>query len=708
MKHLRILITAATVAVFSSCQRDDIPDSGRQPGEEPIRFEIGIEQMDSRLNNNDLQLQKTFFEDGDRISLYVVRRPIYQSEPALPTADADYRLENLRMEYMDGEWRFLEDNIKLYREPGYRYDYYAHYPDGTGKFPQVDPNAMTYSATSGKYINSADLMCALNTTTTDGTKVVTLNFKHMLSMFEVRQPGLGDKASIRLVSPKIIASGKMNIPEGTFATDDPDEEGSGAQVVNNAEFKLASNGRYRLWLPEQTLPVGDDTYIEICANKDNKNDLNTFTYPLVNSSGVVEFNKGHSRYLEFMPEFNEELAHTPNTIFFGSRLGQRKRTPIAKAYYMWLNDPVLKATNPDLYGDLSIKMLWTDKPDFDKYFFVDLINTDKGAEALLQMQWQGGDGAVPLPAEYEGNAVYGLFIGDTLRWSWHLWGSTILNPTDDKNTVQYGEDGPVFMACNLGALPGTAGSGAGRGLLYQYGRKDPFPGAAYDGWDFTEYQTTYDKEGNIVNKEVVVEPDPEDPNPADPEEFLFEYGILLDGTEKYPLQPDVDGATLNPMVFSTQWNPTTPDLWNTGVDGKKSPYDPCPVGWRVGVDDSQSVWYKDGSTNLTDYTDAVWNNGIVFDKVGYKLGYYPQTNYRQADGTFAIGGNNDRIFMWHGGAAGNAFTVTAQGQVNTNATETKAFGATVRCVKDDTDKEIWSASNTDYWVWKSIFSTGQL
>ena len=687
MKHIRILMVALAAALFCSCQKDDV-DNGQQSrtDNEPIKFNISIDNSSlSRLNNDDLKLMKTQFEEGDEIGIWVMKRPIYQSDPELPMEGNNVRLINYVLILKDGEWGFFlpqdsTKNIQLLRQPGFRFDYYAYYPARTGVWSSVNPMNLTYSArtSDSRNIMNNDFLAAVNTDCPDGTTEVNLNFKHLLSMFEIRQPGLGDNASVKLVSPNIVATGNADFSK---TPDDPDffytnNKFDDKAVVGQAiEFQAYANGRYRVWLPPQSIPVGDDTYIEICADKSTKTDANTIAYTLKpDDDGQINFKRGQSRYLEVIPKFNEQLLYTPNSIVHTSKLGQTKNVPIAKAYAMWLNDPVLSKTHPYLYGELKIKQLWSDRPDFEQYYDVKLSNANKGAAATLQigLKAQAGGAAV----SYEGNAVYGLYIGDTLRWSWHMWDSSIVNPTE--NTYMY--DGRTFMNANLGAWPSQADTttGAVRGLLYQYGRKDPFPGATAKDWEFTQPQAMYDTSG-LINAELP-------------------YGIFVHNSTRVS---NVDSTTVNPMAFAPNWNPQgTLDLWNVAEGGKKSPYDPCPVGWRVGVA-PQSVWYKGGSSNIADYTDNEWDNGLSFISEGYRLGYYPQTNHRLATGAIST---ESSISLWHGGTQGNSFTIDGQTlTVNTNDTKPQAIGQAVRCVKDDNDKDVWNVySNPDFWIWKSF------
>ena len=72
----------------------------------------------------------------------------------------------------------------------------------------------------------------------------------------------------------------------------------------------------------------------------------------------------------------------------------------------------------------------------------------------------------------EGNAVVAIKnAGGTILWSWHIW----FTDDDIEASAQTYPGGAVFMDRNLGALAVTDASATSHyGLLYQWGRKDPF------------------------------------------------------------------------------------------------------------------------------------------------------------------------------------------------------------------------------------------
>ena len=73
----------------------------------------------------------------------------------------------------------------------------------------------------------------------------------------------------------------------------------------------------------------------------------------------------------------------------------------------------------------------------------------------------------------EGNAVIAVKdASGTILWSWHIW------LTDQPQGHTYNNGAVVMMDRNLGATSATPGDVGALGLLYQWGRKDPFLGSS--------------------------------------------------------------------------------------------------------------------------------------------------------------------------------------------------------------------------------------
>lgn len=83
---------------------------------------------------------------------------------------------------------------------------------------------------------------------------------------------------------------------------------------------------------------------------------------------------------------------------------------------------------------------------------------------------------------YKFKAVKGntdVSVGDVkgvkVLWSWHIWFTE--QPAEQKYENSIKQYAGTLMDRNLGATSGTLGKVEFLGLLYQWGRKDPFPGS---------------------------------------------------------------------------------------------------------------------------------------------------------------------------------------------------------------------------------------
>jgi len=167
-------------------------------------------------------------------------------------------------------------------------------------------------------------------------------------------------------------------------------------------------------------------------------------------------------------------------------------------------------------------------------------------------------------ARKSGNASIGVRdASGRILWSWHIW-VTDYDPA--VGTIDYApEGGPVwtFMDRNLGATSAEPGDFGAFGLLYQWGRKDPFTSAAGFSATAPRERPLYDIEGHA----------------------LPSMGSLADGYGR------VDLAIENPMTFygtryaTADWSEESDDDRWGGESFRKSVYDPCPVGWKVPVCD---------------------------------------------------------------------------------------------------------------------------
>ena len=226
------------------------------------------------------------------------------------------------------------------------------------------------------------------------------------------------------------------------------------------------------------------------------------------------------------------------------------------------------------------------------------------------------DGKIVFKAtDKKGNAVIAAKDADgKILWSWHIW------LTDQPQEQEYYNNAGTVMDRNLGATSATPGDVGALGLLYQWGRKDPFLGSS---------SISNDNEA----KSTITWPSAVESNSST-------------GTIAY--------ATAHPTTFiganvsNYDWYYSNDNTRWTTSDKAKSIYDPCPSGWRVPDGGENGVWAKAiGSSSYFDYAYNSTDEGINFSgKFGSASTiWYPASGYRDSHG----GGLNhvgNRGYYW--------------------------------------------------------------
>ncbi|MBO7510908.1 MAG: Ig-like domain-containing protein, partial [Bacteroidales bacterium] len=198
-----------------------------------------------------------------------------------------------------------------------------------------------------------------------------------------------------------------------------------------------------------------------------------------------------------------------------------------------------------------------------------------------------------------GNAVIAAKdASGTILWSWHIWVCNGYNP-EAAAQVYYNNAG-TMMDRNLGATSATPGDVGALGLLYQWGRKDPFLGGS-----------------SISSSTKAVSTLSTWPSPvaSDSSTGKVAYAVAHPTT----FITGVIGTNYD-WVYSSRDN----TLWKSA----KTIYDPCPPGWRVPDGGSSGVWsIAAGGSNGFIYTVDSSNRGVNFSgKFGSSEAiWYPST-----------------------------------------------------------------------------------
>lgn len=248
-----------------------------------------------------------------------------------------------------------------------------------------------------------------------------------------------------------------------------------------------------------------------------------------------------------------------------------------------------------------------------------------------------------------GNAVIAAKdASGAILWSWHIW------LTDEPQGQVYYNNAGTMMDRNLGATSATPGDVGALGLLYQWGRKDPFLGSSSIS-------------SSTLAKSTITWP-----------------SAVASSSAK----GTVDYAILNPTTFVTasssseyDWHYASRDntLWTTS-DKTKSIYDPCPAGWRVPDGGSNGIWSKAG---FIDTTYDGTNEGISFSISSPSTTWYPASGCRSyGNGSLSTVGSGGYWSASHNSYYAYYLFFNYAGDVVPSRNSHRAYGLFVRCLQE--------------------------
>ena len=161
---------------------------------------------------------------------------------------------------------------------------------------------------------------------------------------------------------------------------------------------------------------------------------------------------------------------------------------------------------------------------------------------------------VPYPA-HTGNALIAARDSEgTILWSWHIW------ITDGLSYSYYPNNAGVVMNQNIGSIANNAG------LVYQWGRKDPF---------LNSYHYNYD----------------------DDDDYYITSTITWPSSVSSSVGGSVEYSIAHPTTFISGNNYASDWLIsedNTLWSSQKTIYDPCPAGWHVPDGGPDGLWARAG------------------------------------------------------------------------------------------------------------------
>ena len=256
-----------------------------------------------------------------------------------------------------------------------------------------------------------------------------------------------------------------------------------------------------------------------------------------------------------------------------------------------------------------------------------------------------------------GNAVIAAkdASGNTL-WSWHIWVCEGYDPAATAQT--YSNNAGTMMDRNLGATSATPGGVGALGLLYQWGRKDPFLGSS------------------SISSNTKASSTRSWPSPVS--------STSSTGTIAY--------ALAHPTTF-IKYNSSNYDWYYTGGsstdntrwENTKTIFDPCPPGWRVPDGGSSGVWSQ-AAGSITPPTYDSKKKGMDFSgKFGSASSiWYPAAAYLgYSDGSLFNVGN--RGYWWSctpNDDQAYCLNILSDGRVFLSDSDYRAVGQSVRCLQE--------------------------
>lgn len=331
--------------------------------------------------------------------------------------------------------------------------------------------------------------------------------------------------------------------------------------------------------------------------------------------------------------------------------------------------------------------------------------------------------------EVQGNALICIRnAAGEIIWSWHIWVSD-----QDVSTSQ--GNGLTWMDRNIGALNNDPQDIANRGMIYQWGRKDPFLPSPADYMDIPYHE--YDDEGSLMETEDEYDQKqdrieelrgivninntqtgdgylkwdylgiaPVSLKAPGNIEFSIQNPTMILGCRTdipigeyvfdWYLQQDLTGTNGSLMQSES-------DLWGYAVAGTqyKTIFDPCPPGWAV---PPRGAFGEIPEGYACEYVGRSWEkNAYGWTWKGGNGDFFPSTGNLDVSGL--IGETSERMLYWTAetfGSGSQGFGKAAMLFIAFNdvyygiypildeaeaaswySYGAKCYAAPVRCVKED-------------------------
>lgn len=405
-----------------------------------------------------------------------------------------------------------------------------------------------------------------------------------------------------------------------------------AHVVTNVEFEVAPQA-------ESWIHVGTPTKAPVTYTIPITVDANTTADP--RTANVVLYRKGTTETVQTIKIGQEEAVLPPGPIPGNPDLSAGG---LANCYIVYeageYKFKTVKGNSEESVGAVaSAAIIWETVNTADEIAVNDVIASVSYADNYITFTT-----ANPVKP---GNALIAAKDGEgNILWSWHIW---IPETTIELDT--YGLVSKNLMDRNLGALvaaPADAAvPAAAIGLTYEWGRKDPFPGAS---------SITSGSNAFLAGEQIT-----------------FNHGTTIsvaDAIAQPTNYPSTDNSTWSVEEDLNLWSPDS-----------KTIYDPCPAGYRVPANDSTQPLMSGSFESLPGWTVNTANGFIL---MGDPVAVFPICGYRDDYTPATVAKMGQRVAYWLANSvdAAKAYHLNLRpGSSYTVDGTARSRGAYVRCIK---------------------------
>ena len=578
----RALLFAAMCCLLLSCTKQEIPVDERIP------INISVDQL-TKVNDQS-------YEDCDKIGVFVVN---YNNSTPGDLDVSGNHVNNIGFTYSEADNSWNPDETIYWKDKKTSADFYVYYPYNP-ELGSTDEYIFSVDSDQGKNgLGASDFLWGKSSNVTPTSSAVPIVTNHVLSRIALKIKSIdGSDENLDEIIQSVKISGVQTSAKIDLSTGKAIPYGEAKEITPFRD----ENGTYKAMVIPQEVEA-DSKLVTITIDNVNyvyKNDI-TFKENTQHNFEIAVSKTGMSVNVTIGPwedvtADDNGVAEEDNGVIDLSANGTSNCYLIQQAGEYKFKT-VQGNSSTSVGTAATAEVLWES---------FGTSTTPQVGELIASTSYTDGYVTFSTPESMKnGNAVIAVKDAQgTVLWSWHIWCSS-----EGFIEQTYSNNAGIMMDRNLGATGATAQDGTkAYGLLYQWGRKDPFlPGTASS----KEWPTPNTSEnGADATIEYAIQ---------NPMTFMY-YKNLHDWY--YPGN--------NSYSDQTRWS-----------DNSKTIYDPCPTGWRVPTAKfwSDAGFPEDGYPwNELDLTNGFYiplelcSTQAWFPAVGY-LGLF-QNNHKLNETTY--------------------------------------------------------------------------